>query len=162
MRLNNKLVLTSVISFALVTSLTACGSGPDAPTRLTSKVTDGAEGDINSNGNDIQIRNLVLVAQEDGSAVLVGSIINQVQTEDALMGIAVAGIPATITGITSLPTEKPIIFEGAVANAKAVFTGINAKAGTNVKLSLFFARAGEITLNVIIRDKRDTYAGVSS
>ncbi|MSW74443.1 MAG: hypothetical protein F2814_03915 [Actinobacteria bacterium] len=162
MRISQKTLLALISCTAIAVTLSACGSGPDAPTRLISKVTDGAEGSIKENGNDIQIRNLLLVAQEDGSAVLVGSIINQVEREDALLGIGITGVAATITGNTSLPLEKPIIFEGDAANAKAVFTGLNAKAGTNVAISLFFARAGEITLNVIVRDKRDTYAGVSS
>jgi hypothetical protein len=52
-------------------------------------------------------------------------------------------------------------FEGETANAKAVFAGVGAQAGRNVELQLAFARAGVVAVNVIIRDKRDDYAGVT-
>ena len=47
-------------------------------------------------------------------------------------------------------------------NAKAVFAGVGATPGKNVTLSLAFARAGVVTIDAIIRDKRDTYANVTS
>jgi hypothetical protein len=52
-------------------------------------------------------------------------------------------------------------FEGDVATTKAVFSGVGAEAGKNVKLSLAFARAGVVTTNVIIRDKRDDYKNIT-
>ena len=55
----------------------------------------------------------------------------------------------------------PIRFEGDSANAKAVFSGVGATAGKNVALRLAFARAGVVTVNAIIRDKRDTYANIT-
>jgi hypothetical protein len=45
---------------------------------------------------------------------------------------------------------------------KAVFSGVNAVAGRHVTLSLGFARAGLVTADVIIRDKRDDYKYVTS
>ena len=51
--------------------------------------------------------------------------------------------------------------EGDSATSKAVFKGVGATAGKNVTLSLAFARAGVVTVDVIIRDKRDTYANVT-
>jgi hypothetical protein len=162
MRSSYKLALTTVISFALVTTLSACGAGPDAPTRMISKVTDGAEGNISTEGNDIVVRNLLAVAQEDGRLVLVGTVVNQGENEDALLGLAVNGVQATFTGKSSIAQNETIIFEGASSNAKAVISGITAAAGTNIAVTLFFAKAGEITLNAIVRDKRDTYAGVTA
>lgn len=161
MRLNNKLVLTSVISFALVTSLTACGSGPDAPTRLISKVTDGAEGAITTDGNDIVVRNLLLVAQEDGRLVVVGTIVNEGESADQLLGLAVNGAQASLSGKTSIAQNEAIQFEGASANAKSV-SSASVAAGKNASVTLFFGKAGEITLTAIVRDKRDDYAGVTA
>jgi hypothetical protein len=142
-------------------SLTACAAGPNAETRKVKKVTDGAEIMIKSEGNNISVTNLLLVATEDGSAVVVGTIINYLEERDALLGISVNNIGATITGEQNLDQNVPLRFEGELATSKAVFSGVGAEAGNNVKLSLAFARAGVVTANVIIRDKRDDYAEVT-
>ena len=156
---NISLAFTAV---ALALSLTACsGSGPNAATRLVKKVTDGAEITIKNEGNNISVTNLLLVATEDGSAVVVGTIINYSEERDALLGISVNNVAAAITGEQNLDQNKPVRFEGDVATTKAVFNGVGAEAGKNVKLSLAFARAGVVTTNVIIRDKRDDYKNIT-
>ena len=152
----------AITAAVLALTLTACtGAGPNAATRLIKRVTDGAEATITSDGNDLSISNLLLVATEDGSAVIVGTIVNHAETPDALLGISAGGTTATFTGEQNLLQDKPIRFEGDSANAKAVFNGVGASAGKNVALSLAFARAGVVTVNVIIRDKRDTYSSVT-
>jgi hypothetical protein len=161
-RPHTKKITTAVISAALALSLTACGgSGPDAATRLIKRVTDGNEATVKTNGSDLAIANLLLVATEDGSAVVVGTIVNYMDEADALLGISAGGTSATLTGEKNLLRDKPIRFEGDSANAKAVFAGVGAVAGKNVELQLAFARAGVVAVNVIIRDKRDDYAGVT-
>ena len=155
---NFSLAFTAV---ALALSLTACGSGPNAATRQVKKVTDGTEILIKSDGNNISVTNLLLVATEDGSAVVVGTIINYSEERDALLGISANNVGAVITGEQNLDQNKPVRFEGDVATTKAVFNGVGAEAGKNVKLSLAFARAGVVTTNVIIRDKRDDYANIT-
>jgi hypothetical protein len=105
---------------------------------------------------------LLLVATETGDAVLVGTIVNQGDTEDELLGIAVGSNQAVLTGERALKKNKPIRFEGETANAKAVFYGVSPVAGRHVKISLGFARAGFVTAEVIIRDKRDDYKNVVS
>jgi hypothetical protein len=150
------------IATALALTLTACtGAGPNAATRLIKRVTDGNEATVTTDGNDLSISNLLLIATEDGSAVVVGTIVNRTATPDALLGISAGGTTAKITGEQNLLQNQPIRFEGDSANAKAVFAGVGAQAGKNVKLSLAFARAGVVTVDVIIRDKRDTYANVT-
>jgi hypothetical protein len=150
------------IATALALSLTACGgSGPDAPTRLIKRVTDGNEASVTTNGSDLSITNLLLVATADGSAVVIGTIVNHTSTPDALLGISAGGTTATLTGEQNLLQDKPIRFEGDSANAKAVFAGVGASAGKNVTLSLAFARAGVVTVDAIIRDQRDTYANIT-
>jgi copper(I)-binding protein len=124
-------------------------------------VTDGNEATVKTNGSDLAIANLLLVATEDGSAVVVGTIVNYKDEADALLGISAGGTSATLTGEQNLLRDKPIRFEGDSANAKAVFAGVGAVAGKNVQLQLAFARAGVVTVNAIIRDKRDTYANVT-
>ena len=160
-RAHFKILSIAITATALALSLTACGAGPNAETRKVKKVTDGAEIMIKSEGNNISVTNLLLVATEDGSAVVVGTIVNYSEERDALLGISVNNIGAAITGEQNLDQNKPVRFEGDAATSKAVFNGVGAEAGTNVKLSLAFARAGVVSANVIIRDKRDDYANVT-
>jgi len=160
---NIKKIAIAFSASALALTLTACGSGPDAATRLIKRVTDGNEATVTTNGNDLAISNLLLVATEDGSAVVVGTIVNHATAPDALLGISAAGgASAAITGEQNLVMDKPIRFEGDSANAKAVFAGVGATAGKNVTLTLTFARAGIVTIDAIVRDQRDTYANVTS
>jgi hypothetical protein len=153
------IVLTAA---TLVFTLTGCsGAGPNAATRLIKQVTDGAEAAITTDGNDLSISNLLLVATPDGSAVLIGTIVNRTETPDALLGISAGGTTAEITGEQNLLQNAPIRFEGEQATSKAVFDGVGAEAGRNVTISLAFARAGVVTKNVIIRDQRDDYKEIT-
>jgi hypothetical protein len=160
-RPHSKKITIAITAAALALSLTSCGYGPNAATRLIKRVTDGAEATVTTNGSNLSISNLLLVATEDGSAVVVGTIVNYMDEADALLGISAAGTTATLTGEQNLLRDKPVRFEGDSANAKAVFAGVGAQAGRNVELQLAFARAGVVAVNVIIRDKRDDYAGVT-
>ena len=146
---------------ALAVSLTGCGAGNNASTRQVKQVTDGVEGSIIKDENNIKIVNLLVVAADGGNAVLVGTIVNNGDAEDALLGIAINGTTLTYTGNNALPKNTPIIFEGDRANAKAVLAGFGGVAGSNVKVGLFFAKAGAITLDAIVRDTRDDYSGVT-
>ena len=161
MREMKKIALAS-IAIAFTLALTSCGSGPDAETRKTNRVTDGAEAVINTDGSNLRVSNLLLVATEDGAAVVVGQIVNRADETDEILGITVGGIGATITGETKLFTNEPVHFEGEQANAKAVFAGVNPIAGKTVDLTVGFARAGLVTVRAIIRDQRDVYAGITS
>ena len=158
----NKALTSSLIAASLALTLTACGPGQDAPTRKIRQVTDGVELSVKDNGVDIKILNLLLVSTVSGDAVVVGTIVNSGTTEDKLLGIAVGTNQAVLTGETVLKQNAPIRFEGGSANAKAVFLGVSPVAGRHVKLSLGFARAGFVTTEVIIRDKRDDYQGITS
>jgi hypothetical protein len=155
-------IFTIISALLIATTLTACGAGQNAATRTITQVTDGVEVKVTQNGSAIRVVNLLLVATENGDAVVVGTIVNQGAEPDKLLGIAVGGGAATITGDTTLAQNAPLRFEGERANVKAVFSGVNAVAGRHVTLSLGFARAGLVTADVIIRDKRDDYKYVTS
>ena len=152
----------ALLTLTLVLTLTACGAGLNASTREMKQVTDGVEASISTNGNLIKLLNIVVVETADGTGVLVGTVINSLATEDALLGVAINGVVATVTGTNSLPQNAPIYFEGNSANAKATVPGLNVKAGQHVPVTMFFARAGEITVLAIVRDQRDDFAGVTA
>jgi hypothetical protein len=153
----------SLIIIASLSSLTACGAGESAASRNITKVTDGAETEVVTDTSNLKIRGMLLVAQPDGSAVLVGTIVNANSTPDSLLGISANNVLATVTTESNVISENiPMIFEGDSANAKAVIPGLSVKAGNTVDISFFFETAGIVTVKAIVRDKRDTYAGVTS
>lgn len=151
----------ALIASALALTLTGCGAGPNAETRLIKRVTDGNEVILKENGNNISVSNLLLVATEDGSAVVIGTFVNYSEDNDSLVGLSVNGIPAVITGETMMKQNAPLRFEGDSATTKGVFNSVAAKAGVNVPLTLIFEKAGEVTTSVIVRDQRDDYKNVT-
>ena len=156
-------VAIGLIVIASLSTLTACGAGENAAARNITKVTDGAETEATTATSAIKLRGFLLVAQPDGSAVVVGTIINSDETPDQLLGISANNILATVTTeVQEISLGKPLIFEGDSANAKAVVPGLGVKAGNTVELSFFFNTAGVVTVKAIVRDKRDTYAGVTA
>lgn len=156
-------VAIGLIIIASLSTLTACGAGENAAARNIKKVTDGAETEVITDTSALKLRGFLLVAQPDGSAVLVGTIINANSTPDSLLGISANNVLAKVTTeLTEISEELPMIFEGDSANAKAVIPGLGVKAGNTVELSFFFKTAGVVTVKAIVRDQRDTYAGVTA
>jgi hypothetical protein len=150
------------ITSALAFTLTGCyGAGPNAETRLIKRVTDGNEVILKENGANISVSNLLLVALEDGSAVVIGTFVNYSDENDSLVGLSVNGIPAVITGETVMKQDQPLRFEGDSATTKGVFNAVGAEPGVNVPLTLIFEKAGEVTTSVIVRDQRDDYRNVT-
>lgn len=155
--------IISALTIALLTlTLTGCGAGLNASTRQFNQVTDGVEAAIKTDGNNIKVVNLLVVSVGGGNGVVVGTIVNAADQEDALLGVAVNGSTTTYTGKNALPKNSPIIFEGDSANAKAVIAGFGAPAGSRVTVSLFFARAGEVSVDAIVRDTSGIYAGITA
>ena len=157
-----KRALSVITIFALSVSLTGCGAGLNASTRQISQVTDGVEANVINEQNNIRVVNLLVVATADQNAVLVGTIVNAKDAPDTLLGVAINGSVATLTGTTTLLKNAPVIFEGDSANAKSILPGFTSPAGSRVQVSLFFARAGEITVDVLVREATDIYANVTS
>ena len=155
-------VLTTLLIATLTVSLSGCEAGLNASTRHIKQVTDGIDTAITTDGNNIKVVNLLVVEAAEGAGVLVGTLVNSMDQEDALLGLAINGQVATVTGTNSLAKNTPVIFEGPSANAKAVVPVLGAKAGQSVQVTMFFARAGQVTVQAIIRDQRDTYAGITA
>jgi copper(I)-binding protein len=155
-------LVTALLIATLTVSLSGCGAGLNAETRNLKQVTDGVEATVNTDGNNIKVVNLLVVETAQGAGVVVGTLINSMDQEDTLLGVAINGQVATLTGTNALAKNTPVIFEGPTANAKAVVQVLGAKAGQSIQVTLFFARAGEVTVQAIIRDQRDSYAGITA
>ena len=155
---------TSSRTFALLVVaslflLTGCGAGPNAPTRLINQVTDGVEANV----GDIKLVHVLLVKQDDGSAVLVGTALNNGSSPDQITSLSANGISAQIQPASLVITpQTPLTFAGDSANALAVFPGLNVKPGRHVNLQLALAKSGSVTLEVLVRDKDGEFANVGT
>ena len=147
MRKKITVVATAV---ALATSLTACGgAGQDAPTRMINQVTDGVEAKLASEGNLIVLRNIQVAVNEAGDASLVGTIVNQKNTKDALLAIAINQMQIKLTAIPTA-LNQPVIFGGPSANAIATIPNSGLVAGNRTTVSFFFGLAGTVSVDALI------------
>ena len=146
----NKMIAVAITGIALATTLTACGgNGNDAPTRLINQVTDGVDAQINKDGNLINLRNIQISLNVDGTASLIGTIINETSNTEALVALAIGQKDLKISAIPALQ-NKPIIFGGDSSNATAAIPDSGLIAGNHVPVSFFFGRGGEVSVDAII------------
>ncbi len=151
----------TALSLAIALSITGCAAGANSPTANTKQVTDGVEAKIVDHGSDVTVTGLLLVAQPDGSAVLVATMVNAAAEQEDLLAIAAGQVMGTLSE-TSLPMlqNQPLRFSGDTANAKAFFIGLNILPGNRVPVKIFFSRAGEMTLDALVVEQSGIYSGV--
>ena len=77
----------------LATTLTACGSGQTAETRMIKQVTDGVE----AQSAEIRLRNVKIIKDELSQGILIGTLINWSDQADAITGISIGGSSATLS-----------------------------------------------------------------
>ena len=155
---NLKSAISAFFGALLVVALTGCAAGPDAMTRNLRQVTDGVEGVSGS----IKALNVLLVTQEDGSAVLVGTFVNTSETNDEITSIVANGIVGEISVSPLVQYTGPAIFEGESKNSSARFPGLNARVSDHVELEVSFRTAAPMKLSALVREKAAEYANVGS
>ena len=154
--------LLTILVVAL-SALTGCAAGPNAATRLINQVTDG----VDSESGAVKLRNFKLVLQPDSSAVMIGTIVNQDEAEDAVIAASINGEKATMWAdgkvVDSLPLtlNKPQIFAGPSATAYIYSKYLGVKAGYRVPVQIVLARGGIVELDVLIREKDLEFSDVS-
>ena len=140
-RIQILLVLTIVAA-----TLTGCGSGRTAETRMIKQVTDGVEGQ----SNEIRVRNLLIVKNELSEGILVGTLVNWSDEVDAITGISINNLPTTVSSFRlELRKNKPVIFAGESANADAAAV-ITQSIGQRIPVIITFEKAAPITLDALI------------
>ena len=138
----------------LATTLTACGSGQTAETRMIKQVTDGVE----AQSAEIRLRNVLIVKSATNDAVLVGTLVSWSDEPDAITGISINNIPATLSaGSFELVKNKPVIFVGDSANADAYIPGLNKVAGERIPVTFNFATAAPVTVDALILKSEGFY-----
>ena len=129
------------------TVVTSCGSGQNAVTRNFKQVTDGVE----AQSAEIRLRNLLIVKTATNDAVLVGTLVSWSDEPDAITGISINNIPATLSAPSfDLVKNKPVIFVGDSANADAYIPGLNKVAGERIPVTFTFATASPVTVDALV------------
>jgi hypothetical protein len=142
------LVLTLVAA-----TLTACGSGRTAETRMIKQVTDGVEGQ----SNEIRVRNLLIVKNELSEGILVGTLVNWSDEVDVITGISINNLPTTVSSSRlELRKNKPVVFAGESANADAAAV-ITQSIGQRIPVIITFEKAAPITLDALIVENVEWY-----
>ena len=134
---------------ALATTLTACGPGVDAPTRLINQVTDGVEANVSTDETLIYLRNVYISLNPNGDASLIGTIINQKEREDALLAVAINRQEIKIDPIAA-KLNKPIIFGGESSNASVTLPASGLIAGHRYPISFFFGVSGAVSVDALV------------
>jgi len=156
---NLKSAISALFGALLIVGLAGCSAtGPNAQTRNVRQVTDGVE----ATSGSIKAVNVLLVTQEDGSAVLVGTFVNSSEVRDAITAITANGILGEISVSTLDEYSGPAIFEGDSRNSSAKFPGLNAKASDHVDLVVTFATSAPMKMSALVRAKAQEYANVGN
>ena len=142
-------ITVAITAVAFATTLTACGPGNDAPTRLIQQVTNGVEANVKTDETLIYVRNIYISLNQAGDASLIGTIINQKEKEDALIALAINNQEIKIDPLPA-KLNKPIIFGGPSSNASASLPAAGLIAGHRYPVSLFFGVSGSVTLDAIV------------
>ncbi|NEA31821.1 copper chaperone PCu(A)C [Streptomyces sp. SID13031] len=139
---------------ALSITVAACGASFNAQ---TSKPYQPAEG-TNAQSGGIAVRNLLVLASEDGKGELHGVIVNSGQSDDKLVSIASAPAdaqvasteqPATVTigGLKEADLKAGDAFTIPPSSNQPV-TVTGGKPGQMIKVTITFGKAGPITTSI--------------
>ena len=145
-------ILAAVLIISTVA--TGCGSGQNAVTRNFKQVTDGVE----AQSAEIRLRNVLIVKTATNDAVLVGTLVSWSDEPDAITGISINNIPATLSaGSFELIKNKPVIFVGDSANADAYIPGLSKVAGERIPVTFTFATAAPVTVDALVLNSEGFY-----
>ena len=136
-----------IATIAIAATVTGCGSGQMAQTRLIKQVTDGVEAQT----DEIRLRNVKVIKTSTGSGVLIGTLVNWSDTSDQITSVTINNQPAIYTAKSSeLLRNKPITFVGDIANADAYIQTLDKEPGYRIPVTFTFASAAPVTLDTLI------------
>jgi len=136
-----------IATIAIAATVTGCGSGQMAQTRLIKQVTDGVEAQT----DEIRLRNVKVIKTSTGSGVLIGTLVNWSDTSDQITSVTINNQPAIYTAKSSeLLRNKPITFVGDIANADAYIQSLDKEPGYRIPVTFTFASAAPVTLDTLI------------
>ena len=158
-RTNTSKTKIIITAFVIATLISGCAAGGNAETRLINQVTDGVDGE----SNEIQVRNLKVIKQVDGTGVLIGTFINWSDESDAISSITIDGQPAVIIADSlDLNKNTPITFVGDIANADAAVANMTALAGYRIPVVVTFMKAAPIEFDALIVTADGIYTDIEN
>lgn len=143
-------------------TLGACGTGPNAQTNQVYQPAVGA-----NHRGDVDIFNTLLVANEDDSATLSASVVNNADAEQALSSVTVttmAGKELPVRGTKILLQLKPGVLttlNGSGETGGFVVTE-GALAGQYVKITFSFGKAAPVTIEAPVVARTAEYDSVAN
>ena len=136
-----------IATIAIAATVTGCGSGQMAQTRLIKQVTDGVEAQT----DEIRLRNVKVIKTSTASGVLIGTLVNWSDISDQITSVTINNQPAIYTAKSSeLLRNKPITFVGDIANADAYIQTLDKEPGYRIPVTFTFASAAPVTLDTLI------------
>jgi len=136
-----------IATIAIAITVTGCGSGQMAQTRLIKQVTDGVE----AQSDEVRLRNVKVIKTANGQGVLIGTLVNWSDQVDAITSITINNQPAIFTAKSAdLIKNKPITFIGQIANADAYIAALDKSPGYRIPVTFTFAKAAPLTLDTLI------------
>lgn len=115
--------------------------------------TDGVGVDAGS----IAVRNVVVVASDDGEATLLATLVNR-GDDDQLVGVAVDGVDGSSgIGNVTVPAGGSASI-GPDGNARVDVGGIDARPGGMVDVDLQFEKAPRVTVRTLVQENTGIYA----
>ena len=147
--------LKRLIALLIISTIvTGCGAGQNAATRNFKQVTDGVE----AQSAEIRLRNVLIVKTNANDAVLVGTLVSWSDEPDAITGISINNIPATLSAPSfELVKNKPVIFVGDSASADAYIPGLSKVAGERIPVTFTFATAAPVTVDALVLNSEGFY-----
>ena len=156
-----RIAATALATTALL-ALGACGTGFSAQTNQVYQAGVGA-----NHRGDIDVLNTLFVTNDDGSATLSASIVNNTDSADELSSVEVTTLDGKTLEVDStekkLPLKRGIAsVVGGAADAGGFWISKGATAGDYVKVTLSFNKTAPITIEAPVVTRTAQYADVAS
>lgn len=156
-----RLAATALATTALL-ALGGCGTGFSAQTNQVYQAGVGAD-----YRGEIDVLNTLLVANDDGTATLSTSMVNNSDAEQTLAGVTATTLKGqelpVVSTETKLPLRRGVLSTvGGAADAGGFWVSKGATAGDYVRLTLTFDKAAPVTLEAPVVGRSEEYAKVAS
>lgn len=153
-----KPVVLAVVALAGTLTLSGCGIGFGAGTSQQKASGNG----LTTNVDSIQLRALTVVAdtQNPNSGVLIGTIINTADTDNALVGVAAARTVVAVGQTNVALMSKSATTLNTSPETTVALNGLLTP-GTYVNLQLMFADGTNIPASLMVVTNVDNYADVT-
>lgn len=149
-----------LIALALAGTLTlsGCGIGFNAGTSQQKASGNG----LTTNVDSIQLRGMTIVAdtQNPNSGVLIGTIVNTADTDNALVGVAAARTVVAVGETNVALMSKSATTLNSTPETTVAFNGLLTP-GTYVNLQLMFADGTNIPASLMVVPNEDFYSEVT-